>query len=320
MNNLANGSWSVKISDGIYPKLLKEIYNPPQKLFYRGRIELLNKTCISVVGTRRNTDYGEFMTEKIVAELSVLDIAIVSGLAKGIDAIAHKAALENNLPTIAVLGSGINNIYPKTNNGLALEIEKNGLIISEYEDQTEPVNFQFPQRNRIISGLSIAVIVVEAPEKSGSLITARLALEQNREIFTVPGDVDRETAIGPLKLIQDCGAYPISSGKEIVEILQKQPHLFPGKSKISLNKFRHSAKPQIGIQNRSPIKTPLPIPSYNLTTDQKLIFSFLSKNRPATLEKIQKKTSLPPEKILANISILEIQGLLKSANNGYLQN
>ncbi|MFA6917463.1 MAG: DNA-processing protein DprA [Candidatus Gracilibacteria bacterium] len=319
-----NNSWSIKLGDSIYPKLLGEIYNPPQKLFYKGKLELLNKVCIGIVGTRRNTEYGEIMAEKIVEELSVLDIAIVSGLAKGIDAIAHKAALKNNLPTIAVLGSGINNIYPKSNNGLAEEIEKNGLIISEYEDQTEPIDFQFPQRNRIISGLSIAVIVIEAPERSGSLITAKLALDQNREIFTIPGDVDRETSIGPLKLIQNCGAYPVSSGREIIEILQKQPCLKerPPRSGDQQAQAQRSGTPQFSTTQSPPQQPPkscIPKPSYNLTREQSAIFSLLSKRRISTLEKIQEKTSLPTEKILSTLSFLEIQGLVVTANNGYLQ-
>jgi len=305
-----NNSWSIKIGDDSYPKLLKEIYNPPGKLFYKGKLGLLNKTCIAIVGTRKNTDYGEFITEKLIEELAVLDIAIVSGLAKGIDAIAHKLALKNNLPTIAVLGSGINNIYPKVNNNLAKEIEKDGLIISEYEDQTAPIDFQFPQRNRIISGLSVAIIVIEAPEKSGSLITAKLALDQNREIFTVPGDIDRETSLGPLKLIQNCGAYPISSGREIIEVLQKQPSLF--KKKLvegkSVQAFRDSVcKPTIKV-----IKLP-----YNLTPDQQKIFNVLSKYKIQSLEKIKLKTNLSPVNILCNLSILEIQGLIKSGNGGY---
>jgi DNA processing protein len=233
-----------------------------------------------------------------------LDIAIVSGLAKGIDTIAHEAALENDLPTIAVLGSGINNIYPKCNANLADKIEEKGLILSEYEGETEPLDFQFPQRNRIISGLSIAIIVIEAPTKSGALITAKLALEQNREIFTIPGDIDRETSIGPLHLIQYCGAYPISSGKEIIEILKKQPHLFE--------------KPK---SQKWPVQTVKPPTiKFNLAQSESKILKNLSKNRPQTLEQIQKKTSFSPEKILASLSILEIQNLIKISPKGYLRN
>jgi DNA processing protein len=305
-----NKSWFIKIWDTTYPQLLKEIYNPPEELFYKGKVEFLNKTCIAIVGTRRNTDYGEFITEKIIEELSVLDIAIVSGLAKGIDTVAHKSALKNNLPTIAVLGSGINNIYPRSNNNLAAEIEQNGLIISEYEDQTAPVDFQFPQRNRIISGLSIAVIVIEAPEKSGSLITAKLALDQNREIFTVPGDIDRETSIGPLKLIQNCGAYPVSSGKDVIEVLQKQPSLFKKKITgriVAKTCVNSCCKPKINEVN-------LPL---NLTIDQQKIFTAIPKHKIESLERIHLKTNLSPANILCNLSILEIQGLIKSENGGY---
>jgi DNA processing protein len=300
-------SWFISIGTDVYPKLLSEIYNPPKKLFYKGKLEILNKPCVAVVGTRSHTEYGEFLTQKIISELAVLDIAIVSGLAKGIDTIAHEAALENDLPTIAVLGSGINNIYPKCNNNLAEKIEEKGLILSEYEGETEPIDFQFPQRNRIISGLSIAIIVIEAPTRSGALITAKLALDQNREIFTIPGDIDRETSIGPLHLIQYCGAYPVSSGQEIVEILQKQPHLFAKPKPKTWGIVAQAPKEKITI-------------NFNLAPNESKIFQMLSKNRAQTLEQIQKKTALLPEKILASLSMLEIQNLIKISPKGYLRN
>jgi DNA processing protein len=294
------------ISNAKYPALLKEIYNPPRTLFYRGELKTLEKTCISIVGTRKYSDYGEMMTQKIVEELAVLDIAIVSGLAKGIDTIAHKAALQNKLPTIAVLGSGINNIYPAENLKLSKEIEKNGLILSEYEDLREPLPLHFPQRNRIVSGLSIATIVIEAPEKSGALITAKLALDQGREIFVVPGDIDRENTEGILRLLQNGGAYPISSGKDVIDVLRRQPHLF----KMDFSK---STKPTKNT------KKELPTPDYKLTPEQEKIFLSLPRRRKIGLEQIQKKTALPPEKILAALSILEIQGLISTKDGKYLR-
>ena len=166
------------------------------------------------------------MTQKIIEELAVLDIAIVSGMAIGIDTIAHKTALKLNIPTIAVLGSGLNNIYPKANLKLAQKIAQNGLILSEYEPDAPPLNYNFPQRNRLISGLSVATIVVEAPEKSGALITARFALNQGREIFVVPGDADRVNSKGITKLMQKGAAYPVTCGQDIIESLKIQPHLY----------------------------------------------------------------------------------------------
>lgn len=277
--------------DKQYPKLLKEIPDPPEKLYYHGDLKILEKPCLAVVGTRKNTDYGEDITKQIIRELSVLDIAIVSGLAKGIDTIAHRAALENDLPTIAVLGSGMDNIYPATNQKLATEIIKNGLIFSEYENGTPPLQQNFPKRNRIISGLSIATIVIEAPEKSGALITGRFAIEQNREIFILPGDVDRENSVGIIKFLQRNGGYPITSGQDIIEILKDQPHLF---------KLDNAAKPEQ--------KTTKNI--FNLTKEQQLLFSYIKDRHPITIEKLEEKTKLQIQEILTALSILEIYGLI----------
>lgn len=277
--------------DKKYPKLLKEIPDPPEKLYYQGDLKVVEKPCLAVVGTRKNTDYGEDMTRQIIRELSVLDIAIVSGLAKGIDTIAHKAALENDLPTIAVLGSGMDNIYPVTNQKLATEIIKNGLILSEYENGTPPLQQNFPQRNRIISGLSIATIVIEAPEKSGALITGRFAIEQNREIFILPGDVDRENSIGIIKFLQKNGGYPITSGQDIIEVLKDQPHLF---------KLDNVTKPEQETTENI----------FNLTKEQQLLFSLLKDRHPITIEKLEEKTKLQIQEILTALSILEIYGLI----------
>lgn len=292
----------LKITDQSYPYLLRQIYDPPQKLFYKGNLKVLSNTCIGIVGTRKFSDYGEEMTEKIIEELSVLNIAIISGLAKGIDTIAHKSAIKFNLPTIAVLGSGLDNIYPKENRSLANEIAKNSLLISEYEPQTEPLDFHFPLRNRIISGLSIATIVIEGPVKSGALITAKLALEQNREVFVVPGDIDRENSLGPLKLLQRGEAYPISSGKDVIEILKIQPHLFNYNSTPNQSNSKQSNKK---MQENV----------YNLTKEEYKILNIIPRNRSISLDEIKKKVEIPINTILSIISILEIKDLIKT-NNG----
>ncbi len=286
---------SIRKNDTDYPALLRELHESPQKLYYKGDLNTLKKTCISIVGTRKYTDYGEFMTNKIIEELAVLDIAIVSGLAIGIDAIAHKAALENNIPTIAVLGNGLNNIYPTANLRLAQKIIQNGLILSEYEPETPPLKYNFPQRNRIVSGLSIATIVIEAPEKSGALITARLALEQGREIFVVPGDADRKNSKGIIQLIQSSSAYPITSGEDVIEVLKIQPHLFP------------------------PAKAKNPPTLYKFTPEEIQILSSMQKRRPTTLDQIAKKSTLAVEKILSTLSILEIKGLVSTKDGKYLR-
>lgn len=296
-----------------FPELLREIHNPPEKLYYRGDISLINKPCIAVVGTRKYSSYGEEMTAKIIKELSVLDICIVSGLALGIDSIAHRTALECNLPTIAVLGSGIENIYPPQNLELAEKIQNSGLILSEYPAMTEPVKFNFPQRNRIVSGLSLATIVIEAPAKSGALITADLALEQGREVFVVPGDIDRESSLGPLHLLQKGQAYPISSGKEIITILREQSHLFKGNHQI---KERRSA---LFPPRLVPPKEIPPIP-YSLSPSQTKILSFLHKHKGLEMETLEYKCNLSIRELLQSITLLEIQKLIITKSGKYYRN
>lgn len=303
---------SIKIDDPIYPELLSQIYNPPEELFYKGDINFLQKTCISIVGTRKNSCYGEEMTRKIVEELAVLDIAIVSGLAYGIDAIAHQAALDFGLPTIAVLGGGIDNIYPQDNYKLAQEIIKKGLILSEYPGETPSLPAYFPQRNRIVSGLSIATIVIEAPERSGTLITARLALEQGREIFVVPGDTDRANSLGILRLLQKGGAYAIASGNDVIEVIGTRAAAKP-RPQHPHSQHLHSAFPSGAVQR----KHPQPQLNFNLPPDQQEILAIISKNSRLTLENLSKKSSLPIEKLLTILSILEVNNLIKTIDGKY---
>ena len=288
----------------IYPKLLQEIHKPPEKLFYKGNIDLLYKPCISVVGTRDYSSYGEEMTAKIISELSVLDICIVSGLALGIDSIAHRTALEYGLPTIAVLGSGIDNIYPPQNQELAEKIQTEGLIISEYPAMTEPLRTNFPQRNRIVSGLSLATIMIEAPEKSGALITADLALEQGREVFVVTGDIDRKNSLGPLRLLQKGQAYPISSGQDVIAMLNEQPHLFktnqPPRARRSV-----PAAPKI---------------PYKLSPSESKILSFFHKHRGLEMQTLEQKANLPIRELLQAITLLEIQQLISTKGGKYYRN
>ncbi len=301
----------LKISDKNYPTQLKQIDRPPQKLFHKGNVELLNKTCISVVGTRKYSGYGEEMTRKIIEDLSCLDICIVSGLALGIDSIAHQAALDYDLPTIAVLGSGIDNIYPPQNTELAEIIIQKGLIISEYPGLFSAIKTNFPQRNRIVSGLSIATILIEAPEKSGALITAGLALDHGREIFTVPGDIDRENSIGPLRLLQKGAAYGVSSGKEIIEMLKEQPHLL----KLTKEKYlTPRAKLPLASAN---LKNDI---NYNFSPSQQKIISLLHKHRGLDLESLSNKANLPIRELLQSISILEIQQLITTKGGKYYRN
>ena len=199
--------------DDLYPEILKSIYDPPPFLFYKGDINLLNnEKLIAVVGTRKPTFYGEKVTSFLVKQMVENNIVIVSGLALGIDSIAHKKAIENKGKTIAVLGSGVGVVYPSSNKKLYEDILKNkGLIISEFLPYQKPIPANFPRRNRIISGISKGVVLVESKEKGGGMITVNYALEQGREVFVVPGSIFSEYSKGPNILIS-MGAIPIVDG------------------------------------------------------------------------------------------------------------
>jgi len=300
----------IKKTEPKYPLLLREIYNSPEQLYYKGDISLINQTCISIVGTRKYTEYGERVTKDLVRDLSSLNICIVSGLAIGIDTIAHQAAIENNIPTIAVLGNGIDYIYPRVNQKLGTEILKNGLILSEYPDNKEPLPFQFVSRNRIVSGLSIALIVVEAPQKSGALITAKLALEQGREIFVVPGDIDRKNSEGCINLLQNSCAYPIKSAADVIEVLKRQPHLFRSENleKKRPRNFKQKVKTDIDIQIK-----------YNLSDKQIKILDQMSSKKVRNLEYLVGKLGMTIQELLTEISVLEIKSLIKTKNGGYIR-
>ena len=186
-----------------YPTLLKEIFNPPRELFIKGSIILEDACAIAIVGTRTPTAYGIKQCEKISCELAKKGITIVSGMARGIDSVAHKSAIKAGGRTIAILGSGLNRIYPPENKKLYEDISKNGAVISEFAPNTPPMPYNFPKRNRIISGMAIGVVVVEAAVRSGSLITANFALEQGRDVFAMPGNINSPRSNGTNALIKD---------------------------------------------------------------------------------------------------------------------
>jgi DNA processing protein len=203
-----------------YPRLLREVAAPPPVLYVAGRLQEMDSWSVAVVGTRRLTPYGRQITRELVAGLARSNVTIVSGLARGIDGIAHKTALDVGGRTIAVLGSGLASIYPPEHRGMARQIVDNGqgAVISEYALDTPPDAKNFPPRNRIISGLSLGTIVVEAGERSGALITADFAAEQDREVFAVPGNINSHASRGPNRLIQQ-GAKLVSSVEDVLEEL-----------------------------------------------------------------------------------------------------
>lgn len=203
-----------------YPSYLREVPSSPPLLFVRGELSQADRWAVAVVGTRRLTAYGRQVTKELVVALAHNGVTVVSGLARGIDGIAHKAALDAGGRTIAVLGCGVDVVYPPENRQLAEEIlsEKRGALVSEYPMGTQPEGRNFPPRNRIISGLSLGVIIVEAGDRSGALITASFALEQDREVFAVPGNINSPASIGPNRLIQQ-GAKLVTCVEDVLEEL-----------------------------------------------------------------------------------------------------
>lgn len=198
----------ITIFDKIYPSQLREIYNPPIILFARGNLDLLQEKITVIVGSRYPTSYSLFVLEKLIPNLLEEDMVIASGLARGVDALAHSETLKNGGKTIAVIGNGLNYFYPKQNQNLQVNIMNQGLVLSEYLPDTPPLPFRFVERNRILAGLCENIIITEAKKKSGSLITANYALEANRNIFAVPGPLSSSLSEGPNELIA-AGAYPI---------------------------------------------------------------------------------------------------------------
>jgi len=206
----------ISIEDKEYPDALRNIHVPPQILHVRGEIKLNEYKAIAVVGARKATRYGTDMAKQIAYELALRNVSVVSGMARGVDSSAHKGALEAGGMTIAVMGCGVDIAYPHENKELIEKVSKNGAIVSEYLLGVEPVPGHFPARNRIISGISMGVVVIEAGEKSGSLITADLALEQGREVFAVPGNADSNSSKGTNTLIKQ-GAKLVTSVEDILE-------------------------------------------------------------------------------------------------------
>jgi len=211
----------LSLSDPTYPTLLAAIYDPPPLLYVKGTLDYPTLYPLAVVGTRKPTYYGRMVTEKITRMLVERGILIVSGLAKGIDGFSHRAALSAGGKTIAVLGSGLNQIYPREHKRLADEVSEQGGLLSEFSMDTEPLSHHFPQRNRIISGLSLGCLVTEASLASGSLITAQSAVEQGREVFAIPGSIFSPTSVGTHRLIRS-GAKLVERVEDILEEILPQ--------------------------------------------------------------------------------------------------
>lgn len=221
---------AIDLFDSDYPYYLKQISSPPLVLYAKGNLELLHQESIAIVGTRIPTDYGKSIAFDFSCQLCSSGLCVVSGLAKGVDTAAHKGALSVAGSTVAVLGSGLNYIYPRQNNKLADLIFEKGLVVSEYPLNTAPLASNFPRRNRIISGLSRGVIVIEAAQRSGALITANFAVGQNREVFAVPGRINDFQSKGPNSLIKE-GAKLVDSIEDVLEELNLSEKIKMGQVK-----------------------------------------------------------------------------------------
>ncbi|HIC89289.1 MAG TPA: DNA-protecting protein DprA [Anaerolineae bacterium] len=267
--------------DEAFPSNLKNIYDPPVVLYVRGELRPEDEWALAVVGTRRATVYGKEVTRRIVTGLAQAGVTIISGLARGIDAQAHRAALEAGGRTIAVLGSGVDIIYPPEHRHLAQEILKAGALVSEYPLGTKPEASNFPPRNRIISGLSRGVIIVEAGLKSGALITADYAAEQGRDVFAVPGSILQRSSAGTNRLIRD-GAIPVLDVNDVLEELNLT---------------------QIEVQ--AEIRATVPTDP----TEQQLL-DLLSAN-PVHVDEIGRASGLPISVVSSTLALMELKGLVR---------
>lgn len=266
-----------------FPKLLQEINDPPKKLYIKGELPKDDVKYLCIVGSRKYSPYGKEVCRKLIGGLSGYPIVIVSGLALGIDAIAHETALDTGLKTIAIPGSGLGEeiLHPRTNRNLAKRIvNEGGALLSEFEEDFKATQYSFPQRNRIMAGMSHAVLIIEAEEKSGTLITSKFATEYNRDVLTVPSSIFSPTAYGPHMLLR-LGATPITKSEDILEMLG-----FKLNNKLKQEKLFE-----------------------NLSDKEKEIIKIL-KSTPLSRDELTSKLSFPIQEINVTLSAMEIKGII----------
>jgi DNA processing protein len=292
------GARVLPISDPIYPQSLREIFDPPIVLFTRGRLELLDSVKLGVVGTRRPTQYGVAVTERLSSDLARAGLTIVSGMARGIDTAAHKAALAVDGNTVAVFGCGVDVLYPSDNRKLMAEIGSKGLLISEFPMGAPAYPQNFPIRNRIVSGISSGVLVVEGAQYSGSSITARLALDQGREVFAVPGNITSKMSWGPNLLIKQ-GAKLVQEWNDVVIELPPDDR----------RRLADNCRARLGAD----VQPELPLESEN--PNAKLSRELMSKLKPDTPvhldELIEALETHSSSEIIATLFELELSGMVK---------
>ena len=281
-------------SDADYPRLLREIYNPPTLLFVHGQLRPEDALAVAIVGTRHASTYGRQQAERLAGGLARAGLTIVSGLARGIDAAAHRGALKAGGRTLAILGSGVLNIYPPENGGLAAEIREQGAVIAESPPNNEPISGSFPQRNRIITGMTLGVVVVEAAQRSGALISARLAMEQGREVFAVPGRIDSRTSHGCHQLIRD-GAKLVESVDDVLEELGPLVEATP---RPDGQLIHHPAELQLNTQELAVLDA--------IDTE------------PTSIDQVATASGLPIHRVLSTISVLEMRSVIRRVSGNYV--
>lgn len=275
------------LGDGIYPETLSQIDDPPSVLFTRGTILPQDDMAIAIVGTRHATHYGRKHARRLAAGLARAGLTVVSGLARGIDTEAHKGALDANGRTLAILGSGLLEIYPAENKELATAITKQGAVISESSTLSKPSKGSFPRRNRIVTGLCQGVIVVEAGDRSGAMISARLAMEQGREVFAVPGPVDSRNSRGCHKLIRD-GAKLV---EDPADVLDELGPMFKSATDAEGREVHHPGELQLNDQERAVLDA--------------------IRNDPTNIDEVVENCGLPVHRVLSTVSVLEMRSLIR---------
>jgi len=290
------------LDDGVYPALLRETYDPPVVLYVKGAWdECLERPCIAIVGSRRCSTYGQNAALMMSRELAQRGVTIVSGLARGIDAAAHRGALEAGGRTVAVMGTGLDQVYPRDHKKLAGEIlNRGGALVTQFPLSTPPVSENFPYRNRVISGLSLGVLVIEAAENSGSLITARLAMEQNREVFAVPGNITSRNSFGTNYLIKGAGAKLVQQWQDVAGELPAEiaAQLLPPPSRKS--------------RKKGELLDQLKLSPPDLSEPELAVFNLLSTDTPLQIDTLAEGTKLSITQLTSALLALEMRELVRA--------
>jgi DNA processing protein len=297
------GADVVPLGSPDYPALLAMIYDPPAVLFGRGawRAALEAGPVVAMVGSRRASTYGRNVTERLAADLAVRGVTVLSGLARGIDAVAHAAAVAAGGRSIAVMGTGLDAVYPRENARLADRLLERGGVVTEFPTATPPSGQNFPFRNRVISGLALGVLVVEAAERSGSLITARMAAEQGRDVYAVPGNVTSANSFGPNHLIKD-GAVPVLGWRDVVDALPTG--------------WRESILAVERLERQAPAQQALAVAA-DVSANERLVLRHLATDAPRQIDALVARTRLDAGSLADALLSLELKGLAAALPGGF---